>query len=322
MEHDSLWKDILEQLFQEFLHFFFPDIARDIDFNKGYQFLDKELNRIIKKSDTGKRIVDKLVKVFLKDGSEKWLLIHIEIQGYRQKDFARRMFVYNYRIFDRYRREVISLALLTDTDANFRPTEYKVQRGEFLLLFRFPYKKIIDYRGMALDITRNPFGLVVQAYLKTLESEGNVSQRYRWKKQFLLQLYRVGFKKETVYALYRFIEWMMALPDELEEQLYYEIKEFEEGQPMSYITIAEKKGVQKGIKEGLQKGIKEGIQKGKIQGLQHAIITILKVKFGEAGLAYADAIKTIEELDKLEDLLEKIEKVDTIEQLQKIFVHK
>jgi len=34
--------------------------------------------------DTGHRVVNKLVKVFLLDGSEKWLLIHIEIQGYRE----------------------------------------------------------------------------------------------------------------------------------------------------------------------------------------------------------------------------------------------
>ncbi len=303
VSHDSLWKDILEQLFQEFLQFFFPAIYKDIDFTRGYQFLDKELNRIIKKSDTGKRIVDKLVKVYLKDGTEKWLLIHIEIQGYRQKNFAERMFVYNYQIFDRYRREVISLALLTDTDVHFRPAEYKVQRDGFLLLFRFPLKKVIDYRGKDLDITLNPFGLVVQAYLKTLESEGNVTERYRWKKQFLLRLYDLGFGRETLYAIYRFIEWIMELPDELEDQLYYEIKEMEEEQKMTYITLAERKG----------------IQKGKVEGLQQAILAVLEVKFGEAGLAYTNSVKNIDNLDVLENLLRKIEKTDNADQLNAIF---
>jgi len=307
VSQDSLWKDILEQLFQEFLQFFFPEIYKDIDFSKGYQFLDKELSRIIKKSDTGKRIVDKLVKVFLKDGSEKWLLIHIEIQGYRQKNFAERMYIYNYRIFDRYRREVISLALLTDTDAGFRPDEYKVQRDGFLLLFRFPLVKIIDYHGVDLDVAYNPFALIVLAYLKTLESEGNITERYRWKKQFLLRLYDLGFKRETLFAIYRFIEWMMELPDELEDQLYYEIKETEEEKKMTYITIAERKGIQKGI------------EKGKIEGLQQAILAVLEVKFGEAGLAYADFVKKIDKLDRLEELLRKIEKSESVEQLDKIF---
>ncbi|RIK77611.1 hypothetical protein DCC62_09285 [candidate division KSB1 bacterium] len=102
MEQDSPWKEALEDLFEDFLAFFFPQIHRDIDFTKGYEFLDSELQQIITGSATGKRIVDKLVKVYLVDGSEKWLLIHIEIQGYEQTEFPERMFVYNYRIFDKF----------------------------------------------------------------------------------------------------------------------------------------------------------------------------------------------------------------------------
>jgi hypothetical protein len=125
MEHDSAWKEVLENLFEDFLLFFFPHIHQEIDFSKGYDFLDKELQQIIRDSKTGTRIVDNLVKVFLIDGSEKWLLIHIEIQGYEQEEFPERMYVYNYRIFDKFRKEVASLALLTDDNPKFRPTEYR-----------------------------------------------------------------------------------------------------------------------------------------------------------------------------------------------------
>ena len=41
MRTDSFWKKVLEELFADFLKFFFPDIHKDIDFSKGYQFLDK-----------------------------------------------------------------------------------------------------------------------------------------------------------------------------------------------------------------------------------------------------------------------------------------
>jgi len=54
MEHDSPWKAVVEDLFEEFLLFFFPDIHQDIDFSRGYQFLDKELQKIIKSSKTGR----------------------------------------------------------------------------------------------------------------------------------------------------------------------------------------------------------------------------------------------------------------------------
>ncbi len=47
MEQDSPWKEVLEDLFEEFLEFFFPEVHRDLDFTQGYEFLDKELQQIL-----------------------------------------------------------------------------------------------------------------------------------------------------------------------------------------------------------------------------------------------------------------------------------
>jgi len=38
---DSLWKAILEDVFDDFLKFFFKEDARLFDFEKGFVFLDK-----------------------------------------------------------------------------------------------------------------------------------------------------------------------------------------------------------------------------------------------------------------------------------------
>src|SRR5438132_6664726 len=57
---------------------------------------------------------DKLFKVWLQEGDEVWLLIHIEVQGQAQATFPQRMFVYNIRTFDRYNRAVVSLTVLAD----------------------------------------------------------------------------------------------------------------------------------------------------------------------------------------------------------------
>src|SRR5262245_59041484 len=99
MEQDQPWKEIIAELFEEFLHLFFPQIYGDSDFKAGYDFLDHELHKFAKDNEIGRRLPDKLVKVILRDGAEKWLLIHIEVQNYEQAEFAERMFVYNYRIF-------------------------------------------------------------------------------------------------------------------------------------------------------------------------------------------------------------------------------
>src|SRR5215470_14342127 len=115
-DFDSPWKEALDVYFPAFLAFFFPEAHADIDWGRAPEMLDKELQKIVRQSKHGRRYVDKLVKVWLKTGEERWLLIHVEVQAAREGDFAKRMYVYNYRVFDHYDREVISLAILADDD--------------------------------------------------------------------------------------------------------------------------------------------------------------------------------------------------------------
>ena len=141
-EQDSVWKEVLDAYFKEFLAFFFPETHQDVDWRRAYEFLDKELEKVVQDSELGKRLVDKLVKVYLKDGAETWLLIHIELQSYADPGFEERMYVYNYRIFDRYPSEVISTAVLTDTTQSYRPQAYLRRRWGFRHLFEFPTVKL------------------------------------------------------------------------------------------------------------------------------------------------------------------------------------
>ncbi len=45
---DSPWKDILEAYFENFMIFFFPEVAEGVDWERGYTFLDKELRQVMK----------------------------------------------------------------------------------------------------------------------------------------------------------------------------------------------------------------------------------------------------------------------------------
>ena len=68
---DSLWKAILEDVFDDFLTFFYPDASDLFDFGKGFEFLDKELDDLFPREESESvKYVDKLVKVALTDGLE------------------------------------------------------------------------------------------------------------------------------------------------------------------------------------------------------------------------------------------------------------
>jgi hypothetical protein len=106
-EYDSPWKQILQLYFQDFMHFFFPQAHREIDWSRGFEFLDKELAQVVRDAELGRRLADKLVKVYRIGGEESWLLIHVEVQSQEETDFPRRMFVYNYRIVRRAKARVL-----------------------------------------------------------------------------------------------------------------------------------------------------------------------------------------------------------------------
>ena len=101
-EFDSPWKQILQLYFEDFMLFFFPQAHEQIDWTRQPEFLDQELEQVVRDAELGKHLADKLVKIYLKDGSETWVLIHVEIQSQEESNFGRRMYTYNYRIYDRY----------------------------------------------------------------------------------------------------------------------------------------------------------------------------------------------------------------------------
>src|SRR5512146_1202863 len=94
-DYDTPWKEMTEHFFPAFVAFFFPEAFRGIDWSRSYEFLDTELQRVVRGAATGRWHVDKLVKVYRLNGDEAWVLIHIEVQGRKDARFARRMYTYN-----------------------------------------------------------------------------------------------------------------------------------------------------------------------------------------------------------------------------------
>jgi predicted transposase/invertase (TIGR01784 family) len=263
-KYDSAWKDMIENLFEDFLLFFFPDVYNDIDFTKGYEFLNNELRTIVKDNEIGKRFADELVKVYLKDGSEKWLLIHIEVQGYREEKFKERIFVYNYRIFDKYKKEVISLAILTDSDAKYRPNSYNVNRWNFSFSINFPLIKIIDYKNRIneLEQSENPFAIIVLAHLKLIEAKQDNNKKFDAKVYLIKTMFKKGYLKDKIKEVLVFIDWVIQLPKELEIKFDEELTDLKGENLMAYVTTWERKGMKKGEIEKAIKIAKNMIDEG------------------------------------------------------------
>lgn len=270
-DHDSPWKNALEDWFAEFAHLLFPQIASEIDWNTEPVFLDKELQQISADADSGRRHADKLVKVRARDGNETWVLIHVEIQGEPEREFARRMYTYQYRIRDRYAIDVVSLAVLTDTRAGFRPDTYRYQRWGCELVFRFPVCKLIDWEACWDELARsdNLFALVVMAQLKAKRLRDG-ARRSDAKVQLIRLMYERNYSREQIQRLFTVIDWILQLPRALEPEFLRRVYEIEESKSMPYINTAERIGIEKGIAQGIEKGIEKGLAQGLNKGREES----------------------------------------------------
>jgi hypothetical protein len=251
-DYDSPWKDVLDIFFDSFMKLFFPFAHAQIDWPRGFEFLDKELQKITADAAVGRRVVDKLVKVWLKTGQELWVLIHVEVQGTRETDFELRLYVYNFRIYDRFKAQVATFVILTDEDENWRPTEYRNELLGTEVRFRCSAAKLIDFRQRweELEQSDNPFAVVVQAHLIALETRGDERGRFQRKFSLAKRLYRRGFSKQVIIGLFRFLDWVLWLPKELEAEFDDRISAYEEEHKMEYVTSIERRGIKKGIHMG------------------------------------------------------------------------
>ena len=319
-DYDSPWKEILEKYFRDFLTFFFPMVAEGVDWEKGHTFLDKELQQVTRDAELGKRLADKLVQVWRKDGNEVWVLVHVEIQGQEESAFAKRMYVYNYRIFDRYDRPVVSLAVLADERAGWRPDHYGYELWGCKIGIQFPAIKLLDYkeRWEELEASHNPFALAVMSHLKTMETRHDEDNRKRWKLYLVRKLYERGYNRNDVINFFHFIDWIIRLPDEMEEIFWQEMHQYEEEKNMPYVSSVEKIGIKKGIQQGIQQGIQTGIQTGRREGMLDAIELGLSIKFGINGLRLLPTVRAIENMDRLEMIKEAIKATDKLKEIEAV----
>lgn len=251
-DYDSPWKDVLDGYFADFMALFLPDAHADIDWSRGWESLDQELSQITPDADTGKRLADKLIKVWRGDGAEQWVYVHVEVQSQRDSELPERMFVYHYRLFDRYRASIVSVAVLGDDSRRWRPDEHRFALWGCERQLRYPVIKLLDYEAerAALEESANPFAVMVLAHLDTSRTRRDPEARRRRKLALVKSLYNKGFKRSDVLALFRFIDWLLALPEELAKAFTQELTEFEASMSNPYITSVERQGIQKGIQQG------------------------------------------------------------------------
>ncbi len=172
----------------------------------------------------------------------------------------------------------------------------------------FPVAKVVDHadRWDELEASDNPFAIVVMAHLKTRDTHNDKKSRKRWKLYLVRRLYERGYCREDVINLFHFIDWLMRLPEEMEESFWTEMHQYEEGKKMEYITSVERIGIKKGIQQGIQQNARE------------AVIDNLEVRFEVVPKSIVNKLNEIYDPSILKIFRRKAVKVKSLEEFEQI----
>lgn len=305
---DQLWKSIIEDLWESFLWFFFPEYASLVDFNRQPEFLDKELANLTPPGRNRGRVADKLIKIWLLNGMEAWVLVHVEIQGKPQTDFARRMAQMGYRIFDRHGVRPAALAVLTDDTPDFLPLFFETVIWGQVLRYEFATYKVSKNLPENYPDPANPFALVMEAvYFSLRKHKLDDKGRLEIKERLLQKLYFAGHSKKTIFHLLSFIRYI----PRFEESDFFpifesKIDEINQNQPVMtthelHVAYINALAFEQGIEKGIEQGIEQGEQIGEEKHLEKVVLTLTLKGFSMAQIHEILEIP----LDKIETILQK-----------------
>src|SRR5690625_4689945 len=301
IDYDGLWKKIIHDLFEEFILFFAPELHSLIDFNRTPNFLQQELYKEIIDNKKGKNIADLIVKVPLKSGTEKWVFIHIEVQGAQEESFSKRMFQYFYRIYDRFDEEVYAIALLTSDRKSNKPDYFHYAFHGTTVNYTYNTYKFHEQSISELEKSTNPFAAAVIAGKYANKYRNDFNKNFVFKRKLMRQILKKfnlhqDKTRRYISSLFYFIDYLLQTQNELNNKLKGDLftnirkdveysmqieKRLKSRALAGIFELCEQEGRAEGKKLGIEEGRREGRKEGKKEGIEEARITFAKALINE-----------------------------------------
>jgi hypothetical protein len=224
LKTDIGWKFIIDELLPQFIEFFMPDLYEFVDFSIEPKALDNEFASLFPESLSEDRRVDKLFEIYLKNGQTKWILLNIEIQSYEDSNFAKRMFQYYLRIFDKFDREIEAIAVYTYKADRHKYTKYESQFLKTKITYEFRTYDIAEQNLKDLDKIKNPFSFVTKTLIKGFDYKETDENNFNFKKELSKLLFDSGYSEYEVKKVFKFLNFILEIKDkELRENFYSEV---------------------------------------------------------------------------------------------------
>ncbi len=246
-DFDGIWKEFIRDFWPVILRDFIPDLYEAADIERGAEFLDKEMHEISQEADGGseavsKWYVDNLLKIYLKDGREEWVLLHIEVQGKGGEIISLRMFRYSCIIFLKYGKHPAAMAILTAKRPKKEgdPSIYRADVFGTKTEYSYHTVKAYKYDDDELLASDSP----VKLFIYAVKVAAKYRRSDRKKLEYMLKVMRVLKSKDwsdrDCRMFMRFLEFlMMNSRKEYRMQFIENEIEFLEGKKVRLMTFEE-----------------------------------------------------------------------------------
>jgi len=319
-EFDAAWKVTLETFLPACIELTFPPLAALIDWSAQPEFLDTELQEIVRGSEAGRKRVDKLIKVQRKDGASELLLIHVEVQSQRDAELPTRMFRYLCRILDRFGQPPVSLAILADPHPRWNPGPYAYALGGMSIVYQYATCKLADLDLMPWIIAGNPVARVIEAHRLAQGTARNPKARRSGKLGLVRSLLESGLGDAEIREVMRLVHWLLALPEEEELGFRKDVKHMEASMQTkrrsTYERIVWEEGRDEGRVEGRNEGRVEGRMEGRLVAGRELLLDQLNEKFGSGSDRIRGRVEAIQEESRLRQLARAILTVSTLHEFE------
>ena len=288
MDHDQLFKELLQAFFREFMELFFSDVAMRLDFDR-VTFLNQEAF-----TDTPvgeRRNSDFVAKVYTHEGLPELILTHIEVEARRESSFPERMFEYYMLLKLRERLPIYPIVIYLSPGAGGLVTEQHAETlfGEEINVFRYKAVGLPDLNADDYQELDNPLGPALSALMKTSRL-GKVAQKY----QCLRAMATSQIDDARKALLTNIVDSYLRLnPHEADEfeQLIVDPNEQEVGE---MISVYEQRGIDKGVLQGV------------VRGKRDSLLRQLRLRFGEIPKPMQSHLEAISDIDVLDLMTDRI----------------
>ncbi len=315
-DYDSPWKEFITVFFRQLIKLILHELYAMIDWKRRPQFVDAELRRLSPQSETGKLYPDRLARVWLKNGEPRGVYIHLEAQSQFAARMEERVFAYYARAWLELRTDIVCIVIYADKNPNWRPDRYVRELPGTRLDFQFHTVKLLEMGERYLTEQakrRNPAALMLLAFRKAMETEGNIDARFEARKRLIALMMEYGYTHNQQAQILRLLEWVLMLPETLERQVDELVEEYKRRRKTPFVSRLEKRAIEKGLAEGREKGLAEGRAEGQVETLRKTIIRALSRRFGDAAKTAQPLVEAISDAPALETLFDAALDVPTLE---------